>query len=379
MRPSHAFEQPSDFLPIFSSEEWVGQQEKLYTEAGVTPTSIKAHLERILSIPPKERDFLQNEDSFYLNSSDSLPDLVNAIDVRGKRVLSVAASGDFAQIFFFGGAQSVELFDISPLAALWTELRMTAAALLSYSEYKDFFTDRLTIRRETNTFQLDPSPLFDILLYKKIRQGLTAQAQTAFDLLTSPRFRELFIVDKIVDAAYGFARPRHLHFVHDVLDEQLYQVMQDALVRGRFSIHIEEADEATKRASTADVVYLSNIGYEAHATVRLATRFYQEGVRRVVFNLCPGTIREISVFDGSSARRSFLDLRGQIFSPQRYQDVPDTSRELFWNIETNKPVFPGDVFLMRTGREPVPVRLMSVCQESLRLGGINYTILAELA
>lgn len=375
MRPSQTFEQPSDLLPIFSSEEWVGQQEKRYNEAGVTPASIEAHLEHILSIPLEERNLLQNDDSFYLNSSDPLPDLVNALDVRGKRILSVAASGDFAQIFFFGGAESVELFDISPFAALWTELRMTAAALLSYDEYKRFFTDRLTIRASTDFYELTSLPLFDIHLYQKICPRLTLHARTLFDLLITPPFKELFIIQRINDAEYGFARPRNLHFVHDILDVSSYQTMQKNLINGRVSIRVEEANEAKRRASSVDVVYLSNIGYTAPETVELTEHFREQGATRVMFTLQPGSVMTLS------SSGYWLDIDNNIISPQKsYAEIPDTSRALYINARTSTFVFPEDVFLVHTEQKGlVRVRLLNICQEGLVRAGVSYTMLAELA
>ncbi len=378
------FQGQGEALPVTSEEElmqlrfeeegWKTLQEKRYSNTGVSPESVIRPLPGIVrKLVEYSLDGLPHKESFYLNSSDPLALLRDVADVRGKKVLSVAASGDFAQLFFEQGAASVELFDISPYAALWSELKLRATAVLTYEEYMRFFGNGASLKVGNENHDPEkgylPIQLFNQTLFKKLAPYLSKQARTLFESLASEHRSDLFVLEDKSVAEDGFARPRLVDFVGDVVtSEKEYQDMQKAIRAGELAIYREDVVDAAKRSSDVDLVYISNIAYEGYKTVRLAQEFRARGAKRVAFSLNydftgfdqkPNFLGKYS-YDMESRRYRRKDLEASM--PPSDEDGQELSLKVGSTIVT-----PEEVFLVNR----VPVRILGATR-------LQYGVLAEL-
>lgn len=69
------------------------------------------------------RDF-EKYGKIYLNTTENIAGILEGLDIKGKKVLSVAGSGDQVLNPFYHGAEEVSIFDINPLAAAQAELNL---------------------------------------------------------------------------------------------------------------------------------------------------------------------------------------------------------------------------------------------------------------
>jgi hypothetical protein len=358
----------------FENEGWRVLQERRYAGTGITPESIVRSLQVIVrELREYPLDPLPHQESFYLNSSDPLSLLREVADVRGKRVLSVAASGDFAQLFFEQGAASVELFDVSPHASLWSELRLRAAAVLNYDEYRHFFGSGASLKMGDENYDPKvghiPIQLFDEELFKKLAPYLSRQARALFESVSADHRTDLFVLQDKSMAEDGFARPRLVDFVGDVVTTlSEYEAMQQAIRKGKLAIYKEEVVDAAKRSAGVDVAYISNIGYEGYKTVRLAQEFRSRGAKRVLFTLNydfngfdpKPTLNGKYVYDKEKRRYRQKDLKTGRYLPD--EDGQEVSLKVGYNIVT-----PEEVFLVKG----IPVRFLGSTN-------LQYGVVAEL-
>lgn len=346
-----------------------------YDAAGVTVESIKPRLQEVLRKVQKDKEFpiLFNEESFYLQSSDPIA-LLNEMDFSGQKVMTVAASGDFAQIFLNRGAAEVRMFDFSPFAAFWTELKIAAASNLTFEEYGKFFGEGHSLKADSDNYDKDtgeyvPIKLFDARLILKVRQGLSVQARRVFDLLETEDFEELFITRNKFTNDLGFARSRDTEFVGDVIKEKTeYEALQANLKKGEWSIKVEEAKTAAHETGNMDVVYISNIGYEAEQTVDMAKEFRKQGAKRVIFSLQHTQLYNRSGLDRRSYDATGRELNFNYNDDKRLRDE-NKSQEWLVHRKTGAIFKPGDCFDVAS----TPVRLIGI------RGHNGYDVLAELA
>lgn len=83
------------------------------------------------------RDF-EKYGKIYLNTTENIAGILEGLDIKGKKVLSVAGSGDQMLNAYYHGAEEVSIFDINPLAAAQAELKLVAAQKLDYNEFYHF-------------------------------------------------------------------------------------------------------------------------------------------------------------------------------------------------------------------------------------------------
>jgi hypothetical protein len=108
-----------------------------YEREGLNVASAKASFERsriavenfdrFAADPFDENSWLNigHEDSFYLNSSDSLPLLKRALPEKMERALTVIGSNDFLEVMI-GRSRGIDAFDISTPGVLMAELKTVA-------------------------------------------------------------------------------------------------------------------------------------------------------------------------------------------------------------------------------------------------------------
>jgi hypothetical protein len=123
------------------SEQERARLDEMYADQGITPEFIQERMEirQPLKIQGEYSDtFYQatngHIDVLYINSSDPLKILREQCQVQGKRVLTVAGSGEQLPLFTLAGAEAVQAFDVSWISALWGELKLRAYQILSFDE-----------------------------------------------------------------------------------------------------------------------------------------------------------------------------------------------------------------------------------------------------
>lgn len=83
-------------------------------------------------------DTFKKYGKIYLNTTENIKGILEGMNLKDRKVLSVAGSGDQALNAYFLGAEVVTLFDINPLAFAQAELKFTAAQKLDYEEFYKF-------------------------------------------------------------------------------------------------------------------------------------------------------------------------------------------------------------------------------------------------
>lgn len=101
----------------------------------------KVELEQLKELL-KDSSFANNFGMFcrvYNMTTENIFDFLNNYDLRDKKVLTVAGSGDQRLNSYLLGASDVTCFDINPLTELNMELKDRALETLSLDEFLDFF------------------------------------------------------------------------------------------------------------------------------------------------------------------------------------------------------------------------------------------------
>lgn len=271
----------------------VARQEALYRESRVTPESALNYLTHVnKEIGASRYGGVEHEHAFYLNSSDSLEILAKSVDVKGQRVMTVAGSGEFAQIFIKNGAKRVDVVDYSMPALFFTELKLIAARELSYEDYLNLF-GTIDERREERTrrhnmLKTEIAPVFDTSIYRKIRDQLTEQARMFFDMFSSPKYREYFMVDFYGPTWSGmtrlrepFNRAKWSEIVPFLRSKRNYQELQKSLKSAGWTLRLGDLGDKSLDFSQYDFVYASNASYGLQH--QLAENILRAGARRVGF------------------------------------------------------------------------------------------------
>lgn len=255
--------------------------ETRYESLGNYSKTIPRYIQKTQEILEKDEMTVPQENSFYLNSSDSLDALMSE-SFSGKRVMTVSGSGEFAHIFIYGGATEICSFDISPAAAFNSELRHKALCTLSMDDYIKLFCPWMAL---SGSFK-EGSELYDQDCYEKVRDHLSEPAKVYFDLIVrSSKIR--YAPDRNWN---GFARARYNkkhktnRLIGDIIkDEEEYKALQEKAKKVKFTQVICDATDMVEltRSFSPDCMYLSNVGYYPGKTFPLAQKYVDVGVGAV--------------------------------------------------------------------------------------------------
>lgn len=105
----------------------------------------------------------------YFYGTEMISDYYKRMNLRGKKVLTITASGDQVINAYFFGAKDVVGFDINKLAGFFIALKLTAIQALDYKEFLKFLgTGRISASLEYR-------------LYLKIAERLDKKTKSFFD------------------------------------------------------------------------------------------------------------------------------------------------------------------------------------------------------
>lgn len=121
----------------------------------------------------KSKTTLSNEfgeySKVYHATTENIKGFLTQFDLTNKKVLTVQGSCDQLLNAYSLGADSVTCFDINPLSKNQANLKIASMHSLTYEEYVDYF--------------FNDKKMFDIELYKKIRENLDEETKELYDYL----------------------------------------------------------------------------------------------------------------------------------------------------------------------------------------------------
>jgi S-adenosylmethionine:diacylglycerol 3-amino-3-carboxypropyl transferase len=104
-----------------------------------------------------------SHEAIYIYASEMVCSYYKKVGVKGKRVLTVAASGDQIINAYLLGAKKVVGFDVNPKACNLSQLKIIALKKLGFSDFKMFFST------------------FDYKVYTELRAFLDVKTKSFFD------------------------------------------------------------------------------------------------------------------------------------------------------------------------------------------------------
>ena len=251
-------------------------------------------------------------DVLYLNSSDSFRCLSAASNIANGRVLSVAGSGDFPLAFIEKGVKELDVIDVSMPACFYSELKIVAAHALDFHSFRKLFTsfaasEQIALLKDDQPANL---PIFDLEIYRQVRQCLSEPAQTYFDTITSENISPLFSVqvrkrdDQViykqlsknqvgVPSDNGLIRLRGSlteNFTQGagalspyVMNPERFLRLKENLPASTIRINLQSFAKLDYGISHYDFIYVSNAGFKQLPT--LLAYLFGQGAERIGFTL----------------------------------------------------------------------------------------------
>ncbi len=283
-------------MPNASFEKERERLDELYDRQGITPEFIAERL--ALRSPVTVRLLVREEDELeeatahhvdvmYANSSDPLGLLRKQVHVERKRVLTVTGSGDLLPLFKAAGAETVESFDVSWVAALWGELKLRAFQRLDFETLiKCFAWKGLRGREPKDQWHC----LIDPEIYRdRLREVVSDRARLVFDgLLTGDPDKQISLRPADVDhdqPNQGVTRFRENDLLTQVIrSREELQQLQDQLRGVEYGFRWQPLDAAIAKRGI-DVLYMSNIGYQPNQIMGYVHRALRQGIKKVYFTM----------------------------------------------------------------------------------------------
>jgi hypothetical protein len=229
-----------------------------YLRAGLTVDQIASRLHDV-ETSESATSVSQHADALYVNSSDPIDVLLRHALVKGKRVLTVAGSGDFALIFLHGHCEALRIVDLSPYALFLSELKLRAVEALTYVEYCDLF---LVPQIYENDYH---GPFVSRAPYWRLREQLSNHARAFFDFITDERNANSWQILKPCSGNSNILRFRTFYHPsgnvglrHVLRDPHTYSSIQKSLRSTPCVLTLEDVSAVD---ANFDYVYISNIGY----------------------------------------------------------------------------------------------------------------------
>lgn len=250
----------------------------------------------------------------YRMTTENISGFLNKFDLRNKKVLTVAGSGDQRLNCYSLGAKDVTCFDVNPLSELHLKLKDSALENLSYREFIKF----MGIIMEDNTNHFLNSDLFD-----KIKNSLDDDAYEFYNYLVNG-FRRDPSKNLYYDFDYDIRKIRNLNSY--LIKDNYYKLAGSLGDKDINFINVNVANlPEVLDGEKFDLILLSNISDYIHYVYEEdSLEKYRELVDKLIDNLnLYGTIQV-----------------GYIYS--RYQRGEDVSK--FHINDSRNKVFPNYIF-----------------------------------
>lgn len=250
----------------------------------------------------------------YRMTTENISGFLNKMDLKDKKVLTVAGSGDQRLNCYNFGASDVTCFDVNPLCELHLKLKDAALEELNYGEFIRF----MGIIGEDNTNYFLNKELFD-----KITNSLDDDSYEFYSYLIN-KFRRNPSKNIYYDFDYNI---RDMRQFNDYLSRGNYYKIADTIANKSISfLNVNVANLPEVLAGEKfDLILLSNISdYIHYIYTNDSLERYRELIDKLIDNLnLYGTIQI-----------------GYIYS--RYQKGEDVSK--FHLKECRNKIFPNYIF-----------------------------------
>jgi len=200
----------------------------------------------------------------YVFTTENLRGYLSKLKVKGKKVLTVTASGDHLINLALLGVTEVHNFDINQNAYFMTELKVAALKVLSYEEFLLFFTDSkdrtqdyvgiVAVEKKVE----ENDSVFDYKTYLRIREHLGEDSALYWDML----FEEYHFDGKQLmksGIVLGGDRTAAIYNNSYLQNEESYNQARDCIdnvTRKYFTMDVLNLHKLT---DTYDTILLSNI------------------------------------------------------------------------------------------------------------------------
>lgn len=202
--------------------------------------------------------------SMYVFTTENVQGYLRKLNLQGKDVLTVTASGDHFINMALEGARKIDCFDLNRNTYFMSELKLGALKALGYEEFLTFFTD--SERREEVYAGIVPvqkkvneNPhFFDYKTYLKILPFLGEDVALYWNLL----YEEYgFSGTKMADAGlfYGGDREAAIAANTYLQGEKEYQRARECVDQVEKHYYFSDILQIHHLPSTYDAVFLSNI------------------------------------------------------------------------------------------------------------------------
>ena len=252
------------------------KQEQLYDLAGFSMEAVTAKLEKLKQVGVFEHLDKESQHDFllWLGSSDSIKNL-EKLDFTGKKILTVAGSGEFFQSFIDRGSKQVDVFDYSMFACFFNELKLIAARELSYQEYINFFKT-IAERKVRTIIDIDEAVIV------RLNPFLSSQARIFLKQIATPEYWKLLNPDFTESPiSIRHIAVNHANDINFLASEKNYKIMQERLRHSNVNFRITNINSPDINAQNYDYVYISNISF-GHQ-VEIATQLLNKGAKCVGF------------------------------------------------------------------------------------------------
>lgn len=200
----------------------------------------------------------------YVFTTENVSGYLSKLKVKGKKVLTVTASGDHLINLALLGACEVHNFDINSNAYFMAELKIAALKVLSYEEFLLFFTDSkdrtqdyvglVAVQKKVEENELT----FDYKTYLRIREQLGEDVALYWDML----FEEYHFNGKELmnsGIVYGGDRTAAIYNNPYLQSEENYHKARECIDQvGRKYLTMDVLN-LYKLTDTYDIILLSNI------------------------------------------------------------------------------------------------------------------------
>ena len=250
----------------------------------------------------------------YSMTTENISGFLNQYDLRNKRVLTVAGSGDQRYNCLLRGASEVTCFDVNPLVDLHLRLKDTAIKRLSHDEFLRFFG----VRKDKNgkTF-LDKS------IFNKIKNYLDEDVYLFYYYIIN-EFRGCPSQRAYNDFDYEYG---HMTKLSNYISKDNYGKMSE-IIDGKeidfVNVNIANLPDILGKEKF-DMILLSNISDYIHLFYGdNHMEVFKEIIDRLVDNLYVGGIMEVGyIYDEYSSKddvsKFHIDKsRNRVFSKEEY-------------------------------------------------------------
>ena len=194
--------------------------------------------------------FFGKYSKLYLMTTENIAGILNNVTTSGKKVLTVAGSGDHVLESVLHGAEDITCFDINPFSFNQVDLKLAAIKSLSYEEFLKFFNIR-----KLN----DENRFFDHTLFEKLSSNLNDQSCNFYSYLYDYYNNDVKKIKKNI--YYNFLyNLNHMKTMCNYLKKENYYEVKDRI--DDTTINYLESDFRKLRNNLNnkyDLILLSNI------------------------------------------------------------------------------------------------------------------------